>query len=148
MSVRCYRIFGGPTGPGWIRRVRIAASVGVTLFALAAAVEVGWLANWYLGAAVFLLIFGVLPALVHLLCSHVRVEPERVVIVRDFGFFRRELEIPRDLIEGAEVASGRVRTREGERKVRWIRVYLRGRGCLPVVVRDAEGLARELGGPP
>ncbi len=148
MSVRCYRVFRGPTDPGRIRRVRIAASVGVTLFALAVAVGLGWLTNWYLGAAMFLLIFGVLPAPVHLLCSHVRVEPERVVIVRDYGFFRRELEIPRNLIGGAEAVSGRVRTREGEREVRWVRVYLRGRGCLPVVVRDAEGLARELGGLP
>jgi len=106
VSVRCYRVFGGPTDPGRIRRVRIAASVGVTLFALAAAVGLGWLTNWYLGAAVFLLIFGPLPVPVHLLCSHVRVEPERVVIVRDYGFFRRELEIPRDLIEGAGVSAG------------------------------------------
>ncbi|MEO2241121.1 MAG: hypothetical protein ABGY09_03530 [Euryarchaeota archaeon] len=146
MSVRCYRVFGGPSDPGRIRRLRVAVSVGVTLFALAAAVELGWLANWYLGAAVFLLVFGALPVPVHLLCSHVRVEPERVVIVRDFGFFRREMEIPRRLIEGAEAVSRGVRTREGE--VRWVRVYLRGRGCLPVMVRDAEGLARELGGPP
>jgi hypothetical protein len=55
--------------------------------------------------AVFALIFGGVPVLVYLLCSRVRAEPDRLVIVLDYGFFKREGGIPRHLIEGAEVVT-------------------------------------------
>ncbi|WP_456483141.1 hypothetical protein [Methanopyrus kandleri] len=41
-----------------------------------------------------------------------------------------------------------VSTREGTRRIGVVRVYLRDRGCMPLVVKDAEGLTRELGPPP
>jgi len=148
LNGRCYRFYGKAADPGRIRLYRIAAMIGVTSAAVAVMVMFGVLINWYFGAAMFALIFGGVPVLVYLLCSHVRVESDRLVIVRDYGFFKQEEEVPRHLIEGAEVITEEISTREGTRRIGVVRVYLRDRGCMPLVVSDPEGLARELGPPP
>ncbi|MEO2241537.1 MAG: hypothetical protein ABGY09_05640 [Euryarchaeota archaeon] len=146
MSGRCYRFYGGVVDPDRIRLYRIAVMAAVVSAAVTTLVVLGTMTNWYIGAAVLMLVLGPLPAPVYVACSHVRVEPDRLVIVRDYGFLRREEEIPRRLIKGAEVVTAEVGGGlEGKRRIRVVRVYLRDRGCMPMVVKRAEELARELG---
>jgi hypothetical protein len=85
---------------------------------------------------------------VYLLCSHVRVESDRLVIVRDYGFFKREEGIPRHLIEVAEVVTTEVGGLERRRRVQAVQVCLGNRGCAPLVVNGEEEPARETGLPP
>ncbi len=118
--------------------------IGVLVAAMIAGVEIGLLTCAYMGEAVVLFITGAAPAIAHLIGSHVRVGPRSVV--RDFLFFNDVLEISRELVEGAEIV--KVTVESGRETVRraLIRIHLKGRGYMPLTVRDPEKLAEELGG--
>ncbi|WP_456483139.1 hypothetical protein [Methanopyrus kandleri] len=97
-----------------------------------------------LAVTAFLGIASALPPLSHLVCSHVRPEPGRLVIVRDYGFFRRFEHIPSSLIDGAEVVTVKVASGGSTTEERVVRLHLEGRGYMPLQTGDPEALAREL----
>jgi voltage-gated potassium channel Kch len=97
-----------------------------------------------LAVTAFLGVASALPPLSHLVCSHVRLEPGRLVIVRDYGLFRRFEHVPRSLIDGAEVVTVRVRVQSTTEERRVVRLHLEGLGYMPLQVGDPEALAREL----
>ncbi len=138
--MRCYRFYGRATDPGRIETLRRVVIGGLVSAAVAVAVGLQAL-NVYLATAVSLQIIGVVPIVAFVACSHVRLEPDRLVVVKDYGFVRSRTEIPRGLIEGAEVIEEWV----GKGVASIVRLYLKGRGCMPLIVGDPEGLANELG---
>ena len=85
---------------------------------------------------------GAAPVVAHITGSHVRVEPGRVAMIRDFLFFKDVLEIPRELVEGAEVVKTTVESgRETVRRT-LVRIHLKER----IHAIDGEGPGEARGG--
>ncbi len=147
MNATCFPIFvGKPCPPDRIRFRKTVSVIGVLAAAAVAGMVVGFATCAYMGGAVALFITGAAPAIAHLVGSHVKVGPGSVVVVRDFLFFKDVLEIPRELVEGAEIVETTVESgRETVRRT-LVRIHLKGRGYMPLTVRDPEKLAEELGG--
>jgi len=147
VNATCFPIFvGKPCPPDRIGFRKTVSVIGVLAAAAVAGTVVGFATCAYMGGTVALFISGAAPVVAHITGSHVRVEPGRVAMIRDFLFFKDVLEIPRELVEGAEVVKTTVKSgRETVRRT-LVRIHLKDRGYMPLTVRDPEKLAEELGG--
>ncbi|WP_457620028.1 hypothetical protein [Methanopyrus sp.] len=147
-KVKCFpvfRVLGRTVDLELVERVRRAIVAAMVLAGAVGAVSAYFgCGSPSVAAVAFLGPITALPVVSYVVCSHVRLEPGRLVIAMDCGFFRRLEYVPGSLIDGAEAVTVSAPERSWAKEVRVVRLHLKDRGYMPLCVGDPEALVREL----